>query len=73
MAKGEHGHTSLLIGCLVGIILLLLAVIVLILWRHHWKRILGKVSGGNWEGLGGSGVNWEELGTHIPELLGELG
>ncbi|XP_032297585.1 epithelial discoidin domain-containing receptor 1-like [Coturnix japonica] len=42
MAKEDHSHTSILIGCLVAIILLLLAVIVLILWRHHWRKILGK-------------------------------
>ena len=46
VAKEDHNHTSILIGCLVAIILLLLAVIVLILWRHHWRKILGKVSGG---------------------------
>ncbi|XP_040550281.1 epithelial discoidin domain-containing receptor 1 isoform X2 [Gallus gallus] len=42
VAKEDHNHTSILIGCLVAIILLLLAVIVLILWRHHWRKILGK-------------------------------
>ncbi|XP_021239463.1 epithelial discoidin domain-containing receptor 1-like, partial [Numida meleagris] len=42
VAKADHSHTSILIGCLVAIILLLLAVIVLILWRHHWRKILGK-------------------------------
>lgn len=46
VAKEDHSQTSILIGCLVAIILLLLAVIVLILWRHHWRKILGKVSGG---------------------------
>ncbi|XP_027489124.1 epithelial discoidin domain-containing receptor 1-like, partial [Corapipo altera] len=42
MAKAEPGHSSTLIGCLVAIILLLLAVIALILCRHRWGRALGK-------------------------------
>ncbi|XP_009462154.1 PREDICTED: epithelial discoidin domain-containing receptor 1 [Nipponia nippon] len=42
VAKADHSHTSILIGCLVAIILLLLAVIFLILWRQYWKKILGK-------------------------------
>ncbi|XP_031467703.1 epithelial discoidin domain-containing receptor 1-like, partial [Phasianus colchicus] len=64
VAKEDHSHTSILIGCLVAIILLLLAVIVLILWRHHWRKILGKVSGGGpsvgrWgDWLGNEAVNW---------------
>uniref|UniRef100_A0A8C8JMD1 receptor protein-tyrosine kinase n=1 Tax=Oncorhynchus tshawytscha TaxID=74940 RepID=A0A8C8JMD1_ONCTS len=36
-------NTAILIGCLVGIILLLLTVIAVILWRQYWKKILGKV------------------------------
>ncbi|XP_010568229.1 PREDICTED: epithelial discoidin domain-containing receptor 1 [Haliaeetus leucocephalus] len=42
VAKADHSHTSILIGCLVAIILLLLGVIFLILWRQYWKKILGK-------------------------------
>lgn len=44
MAKDDGSNTAILIGCLVGIILLLLAVIAVILWRQYWKKILGKVS-----------------------------
>ena len=43
MAKDDRSNTAILIGCLVGIILLLLAVIAVILWRQYWKKILGKV------------------------------
>lgn len=43
VAKDDGSNTAILIGCLVGIILLLLAVIVGILWRQYWKKILGKV------------------------------
>uniref|UniRef100_A0A3Q2QJ58 receptor protein-tyrosine kinase n=1 Tax=Fundulus heteroclitus TaxID=8078 RepID=A0A3Q2QJ58_FUNHE len=42
VAKDDGSNTAILIGCLVGIILLLLAVIVVILWRQYWKKILGK-------------------------------
>ncbi|CAG6015021.1 unnamed protein product [Menidia menidia] len=44
-AKEDSSDTAILIGCLVGIILLLLAVIVGILWRQYWKKILGKAQG----------------------------
>lgn len=47
VAKDDSSDTSILIGCLVGIILLLLAVIVVILWRQYWKKILGKVGEGS--------------------------
>ena len=43
VAKDDRSNTAILIGCLVGIILLLLAVIAVILWRQYWKKILGKV------------------------------
>ena len=43
IAKDDKSNTAILIGCLVGIILLLLAVIAVILWRQYWKKILGKV------------------------------
>uniref|UniRef100_A0A6I8N9E5 Epithelial discoidin domain-containing receptor 1 n=1 Tax=Ornithorhynchus anatinus TaxID=9258 RepID=A0A6I8N9E5_ORNAN len=41
--KAEGSPTAILIGCLVAIILLLLLVIALMLWRQHWRRLLGKV------------------------------
>lgn len=44
VAKDDSSNTAILIGCLVGIIFLLLAVIAVILWRQYWKKILGKVS-----------------------------
>lgn len=44
VAKDDGSNTAILIGCLVGIILLLLAVIVGILWRQYWKKLLGKVT-----------------------------
>lgn len=44
VAKDDSSNTAILIGCLVGIILLLLAVIAVILWRQYWKKLLGKVS-----------------------------
>ncbi|KAM4579715.1 epithelial discoidin domain-containing receptor 1 isoform 2-T2 [Odontesthes bonariensis] len=44
-AKDDSSDTAILIGCLVGIILLLLAVIAVILWRQYWKKILGKAQG----------------------------
>uniref|UniRef100_A0A3B5AP36 receptor protein-tyrosine kinase n=1 Tax=Stegastes partitus TaxID=144197 RepID=A0A3B5AP36_9TELE len=42
VAVDDGSNTAILIGCLVGIILLLLAVIAVILWRQYWKKILGK-------------------------------
>ncbi|XP_037532123.1 epithelial discoidin domain-containing receptor 1 [Nematolebias whitei] len=45
VAKDDSSNTAILIGCLVGIILLLLAVIAVILWRQYWKKILGKAQG----------------------------
>uniref|UniRef100_A0A674B666 receptor protein-tyrosine kinase n=1 Tax=Salmo trutta TaxID=8032 RepID=A0A674B666_SALTR len=41
VAKDDSSNTAILIGCLVGIILLLLTVIAVILWRQYWKKILG--------------------------------
>lgn len=46
VAKVDSSNTAILIGCLVGIILLLLAVIAVILWRQYWKKLLGKVRPG---------------------------
>uniref|UniRef100_A0AAY3ZZX4 receptor protein-tyrosine kinase n=1 Tax=Denticeps clupeoides TaxID=299321 RepID=A0AAY3ZZX4_9TELE len=45
VAKDDSSNTAILIGCLVGIILLLLAIIAVILWRQYWKKILGKAQG----------------------------
>ncbi|KAJ8354995.1 hypothetical protein SKAU_G00225620 [Synaphobranchus kaupii] len=45
VAKDDSSNTAVLISCLVGIILLLLAVIAVILWRQYWKKILGKAQG----------------------------
>ncbi|XP_026105951.1 epithelial discoidin domain-containing receptor 1-like isoform X1 [Carassius auratus] len=45
VAKDDSSNTPILIGCLVGIILLLLAVIAVILWRQYWKKLLGKAQG----------------------------
>nr|XP_051710847.1 epithelial discoidin domain-containing receptor 1 isoform X5 [Oryctolagus cuniculus] len=45
VAKAEGSPTAILIGCLVAIILLLLLIIALMLWRLHWRRLLGKVLG----------------------------
>ncbi|XP_037309221.2 epithelial discoidin domain-containing receptor 1 isoform X2 [Pungitius pungitius] len=45
VVKDDRSNTAILIGCLVGIILLLLAVIAVILWRQYWKKILEKAQG----------------------------
>ncbi|XP_052003753.1 epithelial discoidin domain-containing receptor 1-like [Xyrauchen texanus] len=45
VAKDDSSNTAILIGCLVGIILLLLAIISVILWRQYWKKLLGKAQG----------------------------
>ncbi|XP_045064614.1 epithelial discoidin domain-containing receptor 1-like isoform X1 [Coregonus clupeaformis] len=56
VAKDDSSNTAILIGCLVGIILLLLAVIAGILWRQYWKKILGKAQGS---------LSSEELRVHL--------
>ncbi|XP_019751591.1 epithelial discoidin domain-containing receptor 1 isoform X1 [Hippocampus comes] len=56
VAKDDSSNTAILIGCLVGIILLLLAVIAVILWRQYWKKLLGKAQGG---------LSSEELRVHL--------
>lgn len=66
MAKAEGSPTAILIGCLVAIILLLLLIIALMLWRLHWRRLLGKVGGA--PGQGGHG-SWAGSG----ELLSKAG
>ncbi|XP_062255884.1 epithelial discoidin domain-containing receptor 1 isoform X2 [Platichthys flesus] len=56
VAKVDSSNTAILIGCLVGIILLLLAVIAVILWRQYWKKILGKAQGS---------LSGDELRVHL--------
>lgn len=43
MLKVDDSNTRILIGCLVAIIFILLAVIVTILWRQFWQKMLEKV------------------------------
>ncbi|XP_061803686.1 epithelial discoidin domain-containing receptor 1 isoform X1 [Nerophis lumbriciformis] len=56
VAKDDSNNTAILIGCLVGIILLLLAVIAVILWRQYWKKLLGKAQGS---------LSGDELRVHL--------
>ncbi|XP_077576748.1 epithelial discoidin domain-containing receptor 1 [Stigmatopora nigra] len=56
VAKDDSSNTAILIGCLVGIILLLLAVIAVILWRQYWKKLLGKAQ---------NGLSGDELRVHL--------
>ncbi|XP_044529697.1 epithelial discoidin domain-containing receptor 1 isoform X2 [Gracilinanus agilis] len=56
VAKAEGSPTAILIGCLVAIILLLLLIIALMLWRQHWRRLLGKAE---------RRVSEEELTVHL--------
>ncbi|XP_066453165.1 discoidin domain-containing receptor 2 isoform X2 [Eleutherodactylus coqui] len=42
--KIDDSNTRLLIGCLVAIIFILLAIIVIILWRQFWQKMLEKAS-----------------------------
>ncbi|XP_062848818.1 epithelial discoidin domain-containing receptor 1 [Trichomycterus rosablanca] len=56
VAKDDSSNTAILIGCLVGIILLLLAVIVGILWRQYWKKLLGKAQ---------NSLSSDELRVHL--------
>ncbi|XP_055083650.1 epithelial discoidin domain-containing receptor 1 isoform X3 [Periophthalmus magnuspinnatus] len=56
VAKDDSSNTAILIGCLVGIILLLLAVIAVILWRQYWKKILGKAQ---------NSLSGDELRVHL--------
>lgn len=44
MLKADDSHTRVLIGCLVAIIFILLAIIVIILWRQFWQKMLEKAS-----------------------------
>lgn len=43
MLKVDDSNTRILIGCLVAIIFILLAIIVIILWRQFWQKMLEKV------------------------------
>ncbi|NXN18917.1 DDR2 protein, partial [Indicator maculatus] len=42
--KIDDSNTRILIGCLVAIIFILLAIIVIILWRQFWQKMLEKAS-----------------------------
>lgn len=39
----DDSNTRILIGCLVAIIFILVAIIVIILWRQFWQKMLEKV------------------------------
>lgn len=41
--KVDDSNTRILIGCLVAIIFILVAIIVIILWRQFWQKMLEKV------------------------------
>lgn len=41
--KVDDSNTRILIGCLVAIIFILVAIIVIILWRQVWQKMLEKV------------------------------
>lgn len=66
VAKAEGSPTAILIGCLVAIILLLLLIIALMLWRLHWRRLLGKVGGAKWAGQGGRATCLQSWGPWGP-------
>ncbi|KAM9324483.1 discoidin domain-containing receptor 2-like [Gastrophryne carolinensis] len=42
--KLDDSHTRLVIGCLVAIIFILVGIIVIILWRQFWQKMLEKTS-----------------------------
>uniref|UniRef100_K7G9W8 Discoidin domain-containing receptor 2 n=1 Tax=Pelodiscus sinensis TaxID=13735 RepID=K7G9W8_PELSI len=42
--KADDSNTRILIGCLVAIIFILVAIIVIILWRQFWQKMLEKAS-----------------------------
>ncbi|XP_029474022.1 discoidin domain-containing receptor 2 isoform X2 [Rhinatrema bivittatum] len=42
--KVDDSNTRILIGCLVAIIFILIAIIVIILWRQFWQKMLEKAS-----------------------------
>uniref|UniRef100_A0A8C7Z9L6 Discoidin domain-containing receptor 2 n=1 Tax=Oryzias sinensis TaxID=183150 RepID=A0A8C7Z9L6_9TELE len=41
--KIDDSNTRILIGCLVAIIFILLAIIIIILWRQVWQKLMEKV------------------------------
>lgn len=45
--KVDDSNTRILIGCLVAIIAILLTIIVIILWRQVWQKMLEKVKWDN--------------------------
>lgn len=58
--KADDSNTRILIGCLVAIIFILVAIIVIILWRQFWQKMLEKV-GKHWEAVevpGVVGLSW---------------
>ncbi|XP_039204914.1 discoidin domain-containing receptor 2 isoform X1 [Crotalus tigris] len=42
--KVDDSNTRILIGCLVAIIFILVAIIVIILWRQFWQKMIEKAS-----------------------------
>ncbi|XP_023810243.1 discoidin domain-containing receptor 2 [Oryzias latipes] len=42
--KIDDSNTRILIGCLVAIIFILLAIIIIILWRQVWQKLMEKAS-----------------------------
>ncbi|KAK0679210.1 DDR2 protein, partial [Pygoscelis papua] len=42
--KVDDSNTRILIGCLVAVIFILVAIIVIILWRQFWQKMLEKAS-----------------------------
>uniref|UniRef100_A0AAY4CC66 Discoidin domain-containing receptor 2 n=1 Tax=Denticeps clupeoides TaxID=299321 RepID=A0AAY4CC66_9TELE len=42
--KVDDSNTRILIGCLVAIIFILVAIIIIILWRQVWQKLLEKAS-----------------------------
>lgn len=53
--KVDDSNTRILIGCLVAIIFILVAIIVIILWRQFWQKMLEKVGKGRVAGEGAPG------------------
>lgn len=70
--KVDDSNTRILIGCLVAIIFILVAIIVIILWRQFWQKMLEKVGkrgelvrcfvavGSFWAGSSGSSARRKE-------------
>lgn len=66
----EYGNTSILIGCLVTIILLLLVIIFLILWCQYVCKVLEKVRrcGGEEQSRGEPRKQKADAKPDVPEL-----